>query len=72
MKRALVLGLARALVYVLVGLVTCWVLDVLLKSYTYHDRLLWEGGAVTLIYNIGFILEGPVLRHLAREKELRS
>lgn len=56
----------------LAGLGTYWALEVLLAHRTYHDRRLWEGGAVALVCNVGLVLEGLVLRHLSRKKELQS
>ena len=72
MSRISVLRFVMVFAIGLAGLGTYWVLEVLLASCTYHDRRLWEGGAVALVCNAGLVLEGLVLRRLCRKKELQS
>ena len=72
MRRISVLRFAMVFAIGLAGLGTYWALEVLLASYTYHDRRLWEGGTVGLVCNVGLLLEGLVFRRLCRKKELQS
>jgi hypothetical protein len=67
-KQALFIRLALFFVIVLAAFVICVVLDALLASYTCHDRRLWEGGAVALVCNAGFVLESFVLRHVMKKR----
>ena len=64
-----VLPIARGFVIVCAGIATYWGLEVLLASYTDHDRCLWEGGAVALVINGGLALANLVLRRVGAKRE---
>ena len=57
MKRVLFLRFVPLFAIGLAGFITYLVLDGFLASCTYHDRRLWEGGAVALVCNAGLALK---------------
>lgn len=69
-SRVFVLPFVCAVGSVLIGIATYLGLEVLLASYTLHDRRLWEGGVVALVINGGNVLADLVLQRVnAKKKE---